>query len=392
LEQALAAPRLTRSQPGRHRARPLVEFLLVGGVTPLVLLLSVLYRDAVGPSDAEYRLSFLMFYAAWVINDPHFAVSYLLFYRNLKQRALGQVFRGAQQLLYLVAGFVVPLLLLSWTVIALARESAPMVGLMIQLMFFLVGWHYVKQGFGVLTVLSARQNVRFTPLERRVVLGHCFAGWLCGWATPADPGTEYSNNGVFYHSLAHPPGLDVIAAAVFWVSAAGLLVVLLLKWRREGRLPPLAALCGYLMSIWLWTVFSNLDPLFVYVIPALHSVQYLYFVWLLKRNEAHAVLGEQPLRGSVARRLGLLALSSIALGWLLFRGVPVWLDDLLVLHDASDPAGVMGLGATPYVAALSAFVNIHHYFMDHVIWRRENPETRYLSHDVRPELNAAPAR
>jgi hypothetical protein len=333
-----------------------------------------------------------MFYAAWVINDPHFAVSYLLFYRNLKQRALGQVFRGAQQLRYLVAGFVVPLLLLSWTVIALARESAPMVGLMIQLMFFLVGWHYVKQGFGVLTVLSARQNVRFTPLERRVVLGHCFAGWLCGWATPADPGTEYSNNGVFYHSLAHPPGLDVIAAAVFWVSAAGLLVVLLLKWRREGRLPPLAALCGYLMSIWLWTVFSNLDPLFVYVIPALHSVQYLYFVWLLKRNEAHAVLGEQPLRGSVARRLGLLALSSIALGWLLFRGVPVWLDDLLVLHDASDPAGVMGLGATPYVAALSAFVNIHHYFMDHVIWRRENPETRYLSHDVRPELNAAPAR
>jgi len=23
-------------------------------------------------------------------------------------------------------------------------------------------------------------------------------------------------------------------------------------------------------------------------------------------------------------------------------------------------------------------VNIHHYFMDHVIWRRDNPDTRYL--------------
>jgi len=23
-------------------------------------------------------------------------------------------------------------------------------------------------------------------------------------------------------------------------------------------------------------------------------------------------------------------------------------------------------------------VNIHHYFMDHVIWRRDNPDTRFL--------------
>jgi len=37
------------------------------------------------------------------------------------------------------------------------------------------------------------------------------------------------------------------------------------------------------------------------------------------------------------------------------------------------------LGPTPYFAAIFAFVNIHHYVMDHVIWRRDNPETRYLS-------------
>jgi hypothetical protein len=36
------------------------------------------------------------------------------------------------------------------------------------------------------------------------------------------------------------------------------------------------------------------------------------------------------------------------------------------------------LGATPYFAALYAFVNLHHYFMDFVIWRRDNPETQYL--------------
>ena len=36
------------------------------------------------------------------------------------------------------------------------------------------------------------------------------------------------------------------------------------------------------------------------------------------------------------------------------------------------------MGPTPYFAALYAVVNIHHFFMDTVIWRRENPRTRYL--------------
>jgi hypothetical protein len=46
---------------------------------------------------------------------------------------------------------------------------------------------------------------------------------------------------------------------------------------------------------------------------------------------------------------------------------------LLVLIDPIDP-----LGTTPYLAAIGTFVNLHHYFMDWVIWRRENPEIRHL--------------
>jgi hypothetical protein len=45
---------------------------------------------------------------------------------------------------------------------------------------------------------------------------------------------------------------------------------------------------------------------------------------------------------------------------------------------AHPPGGEGGLGPTPYLAVIGTFVNIHHYFMDHVIWRRENPDTRFL--------------
>lgn len=36
------------------------------------------------------------------------------------------------------------------------------------------------------------------------------------------------------------------------------------------------------------------------------------------------------------------------------------------------------LGETPYFAAIYLFVNIHHYFMDYVMWRRDIWQMRYL--------------
>jgi hypothetical protein len=356
----------------------LIEFLLVGGATLVLFPLAWLYRESVGLDSSELTVGFLAFHAAHVINDPHFAVTYLLFYKDAKKRALGTVFQPTQRIRYLIAGFLVPLALAAWAIVALVTSSAQTIGLMIQLMFFLVGWHYVKQGFGVLTVLSARRGVRFSLLERNAVLAHCFAGWAYAWASPADPGKDVSEKGVVYTSLAHPPGLELITQVAFASSALLLVGVLVRKWRSEGRLPPLAPLSGLLITVWLWTVYSSVDPLMVYVIPALHSVQYLYFVWLLKRNEAREGEGPPSFGRPVPLRLGLLAASAVGLGWVLFHGAPAFLDGALVAKDAIDAEATAGLGATPYFAAIFAFVNIHHYFMDHVIWRRDNPDTRHL--------------
>ena len=366
------------SEPPRSvwRAR-LVEFLVVGGATLVLLPLAWLYRQSAGLASSEYTISFVAFYAAFVINDPHFAVTYLLFYKDVKRRALGDVFGRAQRVRYWVAGFIVPLVLGVWAMGALTTASAHGLGLMIQLMFFLVGWHYVKQGFGVLTVLSARRGVRYSSFERNAVLIHCFAGWAHAWASPADPGNRFMEKGIVYTSIPHPPGLELFTKIVFLLSAVLVVFAFGRKWRREGRLPPLAPLTGLFVSVWLWSVYSSLDPLMVYLIPGLHSIQYLYFVWLLGRNEARAHQGPPDFKGTVRVRLGILAASALGLGWLLFHGAPEFLDGV-VLGSSGDSEPIAGLGPTPLFAALFTIVNIHHYFMDHVIWRRENPETRYL--------------
>lgn len=352
--------------------------MVVGGATLVLFPFALLYRKTVGFDQSVFIVSMVAFYLAHVINDPHFLVTYLLFYKDARKRALGDVFGPVQKARYWIAGLVVPLTLGVWGIMALSARSPFGIGLMVQFMYFLVGWHYVKQGFGVLTVLSARRGVFFTPLERWTILTHCFAGWAYAWSTPRDTGNLFEESGVVYRSLGHPPGLDLITTAIFFPSAVAVLVVLALKFRRERRLPPLAPLSGLLITIWLWTVYSDFDPLMAYLIPGLHSVQYLYFVWLMKKNEAKSELGEPTFGRPVYWRVGLLALSSLALGFFVLRMAPQLLDKKYVLQGAVDPTSELVLGLTPFAAVIVTFVNIHHYFMDHVIWRRENPMTRFM--------------
>jgi len=339
-------------------------------------------RRAVGLDAADLAFGFTFFWGAWVINDPHFAVTYLLFYERARARAFGGEFTGLQRARYLAAGFLVPAALAAWAGASLALRSAPALGGMVNLMYALVGWHYVKQGFGVMTVLAARRGVRFSPRERLALLVHCYAGWAYAWASPADAGTEVEEKGVVYTTMAHGVWLERATLAVLCASAVVLVVVLAAKWRRERRLPLVTPLVALLCSVWAWSIYSSADPLVVYAIPALHSLQYLYFVWLLKRGEGREREGPTWFGRPVRVRLGLLAAGALGLGWLLFHLAPTALDDLLVPRRARATA----LGATPWFAALYTFVNVHHYFMDAVIWRRDNPQTRYLVATAAPAL------
>jgi len=358
----------------------MLEFLLVGGGTIILFPFAIVLRKALGIDDAELTVGFLTFYGAYVINDPHFAVTYFLFYKDVRRRAFGIDRDWAQRARYLLAGFVVPVVLALWAVASIARRSGQTLGWMIQLMFLLVGWHYVKQGFGVLTVLSARRGVRVSGRERRAVLAHCYAGWAFAWANPAAPAGEFEEKGVVYEALAHPRWLEVVTGCVLALSTVALVVVLLAERRRLSRTLPLAPLTGLLITIWSWTIYSSVDPVMRYLVPALHSVQYLYFVWLMKRNEAKESEGPPTFGRPVAVRLGSLAISALALGWLLFRGAPAYLDGIFV---APRRDGVTdSLGETPFFAALFVVVSIHHYVMDSAIWRRDNPDTRFLRERV----------
>lgn len=362
---------------GAARGR-LIELLLVGGATLLAFPLAWAARAALGLDDAELAVGFSTFYAAYLVNDPHFSVTYLLFYKDVRRRALSTEIAPAQRARYVVSGFVVPAMLVAWAACALAWRSAQALGWMVQLMYLLVGWHYGKQGFGVLSVLSARRGARFAAGERRAILAHVYAAWAFSWANPATSAGEFEEKGVVYWAPARPAWLEVVTGLALLATTVAMVTVLLRRARRAETPVPRGPLVAFLVTIWAWTIFSSVDPVVRYLVPFFHSVQYLYFVWLMTRNEARAHEGPPTFGRPVKVRLGVLALSAVALGWVLFHGLPSFLDAAIVPRWGRG-AGAEPLGPTPFVAAFFVVVSIHHYFMDHVVWRRENPDTRWLT-------------
>ncbi|HEY3595877.1 MAG TPA: hypothetical protein VGL13_18460, partial [Polyangiaceae bacterium] len=231
--QALAGAQSTeRVSVAATRASRFVEFMAVGGATLFLFPIAWAARAVVGLDHADYAFGFLTFYGAYLINDPHFSVTYLLFYRDARRRALRSQYDWGYRVRYIVAGLVVPAALLLWAIASLRSHSAQSLGWMVQLMYLLVGWHYVKQGFGALMVLSARRGTRFNSMERIVVLTHCFAGWSYAWALRAAAGGEFEEKGVVYTALVHPHWLALAAGIVLGTSSIALVVVLAMKWRR----------------------------------------------------------------------------------------------------------------------------------------------------------------
>ena len=367
---------ITRPRP----LSPFVEFLLVGGATVFLYPLSFALRAMLGLDASELAIGFLAFHAAFVVNDPHFTVTYLLFYRRDVART--------QPVRWTIAGVVAPVALAAWAIAALVMRSAQTLGWMVQLMYLLVGWHYAKQGFGVLTVLSARAGVFLSARERIAFLSNAYAGWAFAWANPAAPSGEFEERGVVYWAIAHPRWLEIVTGAAFAITTAALVATLVARSRRGERNIPRAPLAGFLVTVWAWTIFTSADPLVRYVIPALHSVQYFYFVWLMKRNEALAEEGPPRFGRPVRTRLAILFLSAVGLSVLLFHALPGFFDAAIAARWQVKGREIP-LGETPFLAAFFVFLNVHHYFMDFVVWRRENPDTRHLRTIDAPSAAAA---
>lgn len=363
--------------PHRGLFGPWADVLLLGGGSVLAMLvLRAINLDGRGIA----MLAVMMIILANVVNHPHFAFSYQLFYGSwgdVKRRVMPEDLRRR----WWIAGVIAPVLIAFGLGIGALLWSAGdgfVLGLMLTLMGLLVGWHYVKQGFGMAMMDAAVKKCYWPAPTRKALLMNAYACWGAAWTIGSSATLARQFWGVVGINYAIPGTIAVLACFIAGGTTVwcGLAVYRCISDWRAKKLGwkdmPLAGLVAYFITLYLWLGLVGRDPAFILVIPFFHSLQYMTVVWRYKVNEADTAQWKQG-------RLTLFFLNALVLGALGFWLVPGLIDYLRLGRVPS-----YNQGAAVAIACAWIFINVHHYLIDNVLWRQGNPKVKQFLFDGRP--------
>jgi hypothetical protein len=353
---------------------PVTDFLCLGGSS--LFLLPFLFMLP----EMEYRaqVAALMLLVAHLVNHPHFAHSYQIFYRDYASKAFGNSLNREMRLRYLFAGLIAPVMLAAFLAYAAFAADTRLLGYSANLMALAVGWHYTKQGYGMLMVDAALKRRFLDDRAKKILQANCYAVWLAAWVGLNIAVTKHDLWGLAYYSFALPEPLLVLTGLAAIVTSAASVWVLAMHWKNKGALPT-NGIVAYGVSLYLWLLFVTVDPLWGLVVPALHSLQYLTVVWRYQLNREKAQLANDDYRKSSlvravfganpAAHMAIFVLFGCLLGYLGFWGIPL-LAETLMPYDRQAIAGSL------FLFIFWIFINVHHYLLDNVMWRRDNPDVK----------------
>lgn len=337
----------TKTAP-RSFLSPTVDYWGVGllSLVTFVSLHLASNADRITPAQLA-SAAWAAYYLGFLINWPHFAASYQLLYSQSRS--------AWRRPAFLWAALVCPLLLFALFAGIIHLQKAEAMGWMIHAMYFFVGWHYVKQTFGISLLLCHQRGHRLNAASKTALKVFLVTLWWMNWVL-LNAGTGYFNFYEFhYPQIDFPEELKL--ATIGACALAGLTLVGLVTGQRlrGGTLPPAPAIATVLTMV-IWYLPALYHPVYFLFIPFFHSLQYLVCVAAYRRGKIGT--GHRTALNHLAFAFGMGVL-----GYLMFEGVPGTLDRLW-------PQSSWGSGQT-FGAAFVLFVNIHHYFIDNVIWRRD---------------------
>ena len=223
----------------------------------------------------------------------------------------------------------------------------------------------MKQGYGVLISLSVKKAIFYSEIEKKIFLINGYVVWITTWVFSngimARAADTYLN--IPYMEIVFP--FEMTWLVFVSVALSALTIGIFVLRADQGRVS-WNGWTGYFCALYVWTAIILLNPLFIIVIPALHSLQYLLFVGKMS-FERHRVIDAS------VKSYGFVVFLTIGgiLGVLGFWAVPLLLDST-VPYDREI------FGSSMFLMMFLVFINIHHYFIDFAIWRKDNAEMKYL--------------
>ncbi len=321
-----------------------VDFLAIGGLA----ILAYLVLGAMQLLEVTW-LSWTYFVIAsqLLFNYPHFfATSYRLYHsrENIRQ--------------YPMTAIVVPIVLLSGAVASLGWPTlvAP---LYIKLFLFWSPYHYAAQSVGISLLYARRAGFIISGLERWALSSFILSTFLVITTRENVVAKDQSFWGLTYPSFHLPAWTADLALG--WMALCGaLLAVLIVRWSvRNRRLLPLIVLVPAIAQF-CWFVVGSSVAMFYSFIPFFHGLQYMFIAWATQLKEKKDEQNIAPSRRFVLRESVRWTIIVLVGGLALFEGLPRLVEWI-------------GFGYAISLAAVVSAVNLHHFFVDGVIWKLRNP-------------------
>lgn len=325
---------------------PLVDALCVGGLS-LILLLPLLLS---GRSDLVIVGLGVQAWTAALVNMPHFMASYRLIYRD-----------SATIAAHRWAAIYVPLILIAYIAFAVwrSRETDLYVSILMTLQGGYLAWHYTGQAWGMMATYVYLDGRSFQPVEKRLVRGGLYlllawhVAWFFRW------GFSQTRFGPLLESLYLILSVLSAAALVMGIAGMGMMKA------RTGRFPPAKALIAW-GAIFVWYAAMARDPRAIFWVQIAHALQYLTFP---VRVEINRTRRSAPGSSRLATHMAVYLVALLAISVAMAVWIPARAMDVVATWLGERPGEVTAL-------CLLAFLNIHHYFTDGVMWKLRNPEVR----------------
>ena len=364
-----------------------LDFWMLGGASlvlwALMFSLDGQGRDSWAVDHHFGNLVALSGSLALVCNYPHFMASYRLAY----SRGGSFILKNWFQLIAVPVGLVAALAfayvlylepadgLFSWMNVALTTVGldtsigrAPTSGrelmnLLLNLMFFTVGWHYSKQVYGCMRVYASYDGYRLLPGQWRLIKVFLFTVWGCSFVHANIGNSSRTLQAISYYSLGLPAWCDMAMFSLFLFFLCAVTALMWRVYRLTGQRPTANLLIAPVAFVIWWIPPLIQVDYYLWIVPFFHSLQYLGFVYKVERNQLQ---DQHPESGDL--RGGLIVVALAVAGFLSFELIPNTADNLFDTNGR--------LQAWFFFASAVIFINVHHYFIDNVLWRFSNPRIR----------------
>ena len=362
----------TRPPQGRALFSPVVDFFLLGAASLFIfpLVMMVFPTEAFLLKNVSPAVITTVLLLAYVVNYPHFAYSYQLLYSHFSKKIL-KTHEEKLYRRYIFVGIIVPMVMVGVFVYVYLQQDIRLLQYAVNAMLLTAGWHYAKQGFGALIVISVYARVFYTPLERKLLLANAHLLWLYAWVMFNTGSVEKVYQGIHFVTLGFPQLIETMFFVLVTATSLATMIALIKKYVTHRVAPPLNGIGAYMASSYLWVILrfgqgydTPIHPIVIFI-PFLHSLQYVSMVIRMKMNETSA-------QKRSAKSLINFTFWGVVIGFLIFETIPLALDNVIHYDKVI-------FGPTWFVFMFWIFINIHHYFIDNAIWRRENSQVqKYL--------------